>query len=172
MEITSYPPIDEIVTNNVTYPTDGNSLFSSLLFMLMLWFSILCHVYACFYVQNCAFSTSNPKEYIYYIITLYINPYKQLIAWILLSWICVAVCVHSFRFTLQEVLFNFRGTRKAWIWICNTGCNWSVNSHHYHHYHLVRFPRYLYNWIDSECNVLLNWVKSNFIVQRILPNDN
>lgn len=23
-EITSYPPIDEIVTNNVTYPTDGN----------------------------------------------------------------------------------------------------------------------------------------------------
>lgn len=35
-EITSYPPIDEIVTNNVTNPTDGNSPFSSLLFMLML----------------------------------------------------------------------------------------------------------------------------------------
>lgn len=135
--------------------------------------SILYHVYACFYVQNCAFSTSNPKEYIYYIITLY-KSYKKLIAWILLSSICVAVCVHSFRFTLQEVLFNFRGTRNAWIWIYNTctGCNWSVNSHHYHHYHLVRFPRYLYNWIDSECNVLLNWVKSDFIVQRILPNDN
>lgn len=35
-EITSYPPIDEIVTNNVNHPTKGNSPFPRLLFMLML----------------------------------------------------------------------------------------------------------------------------------------
>lgn len=71
-EITSYPPIDEIVTNNVTHPTEGNygNRFPDCLCFNAL-ISILYHVYACFYVQNCAFSTSNPKEYIYYIITLY-----------------------------------------------------------------------------------------------------
>lgn len=121
----------------------------------MLWFSILYHVYACLQFLCTKLCIFDIKPNRVHLLHNYINPYEQLIASILLSWICVAVCLCSFRFMWQEVFFNFRGTRNAWTCVCNTGCNWSVNSH----YHLVRFLIFIF-WMQWQRAIWLaeKWV--------------